>query len=392
MLPFYYKNFQRVKHVLLVIAAFIVAAALWETHNLVNQLGKSSTQQMQVWAEAMHRLAVANETEDVSMLFTIINKNSDIPVILADSMGNVTNTDFCVKNLQLPKDTAKIKPFIDKKIKEYKSEYAPITIVLGDGSKQYVYYGESYQIKGVRYFTFITLGIICAFLAVVITIIVYSKRAEQNLVWAGLTKETAHQLGTPISSLIAWVEVLKMRYPDSDLVPEMAKDVNRLQIIAERFSKIGSTPKLERTQILPIVDNAVNYLRKRVSKKVEISTSYFVSSNTCAMLSKPLFEWVVENLCKNAVDAIEGKEGDIKISVSKHDGLITILVKDSGKGIPKSKFNTVFKAGYSTKKRGWGLGLSLVKRIVEIYHKGHIYVKESGIGNGTTFCIKLKEA
>ena len=254
-----------------------------------------------------------------------------------------------------------------------------------------IYYGESLWLQRLSFYPYIQWGVIVLFFVVVLFFFTLAKRAEQNRVWAGLSKETAHQLGTPISSLMAWVELMKEEGTATQLVPEMEKDINRLQTIAERFSKVGSVPELKAEAVDQVIDSTMAYMRRRVSSQVSISCHCGGQVPVLAPLSVPLFEWVIENLCKNAVDAMQGR-GKIDIQLSQENGNVTIDITDTGKGIAKSKFKTVFSPGFTTKQRGWGLGLSLAKRIIEEYHHGRICVKQSEIGRGTTFRIELPAA
>jgi len=260
-----------------------------------------------------------------------------------------------------------------------------------DGDYQQVCYDESIMLKRLTYYPYWALAIVMVFALVAVFAILAAKRAEQNKVWVGLSKETAHQLGTPISSLMAWVEVLKESYPNDALIPEMAKDVKRLERIAERFSKIGSLPEPIETSLNEVLDRVIEYMDKRTSQKVSIK-GHYPDHAVMVKINASLFEWVIENLCKNAVDAMEGGAGKIDLWLLEEDDIVAVEVVDTGKGIKKKDIKNVFRPGFTTKKRGWGLGLSLAKRIVEEYHKGHIYVKLSELGKGTTFRIELKKA
>ena len=252
-----------------------------------------------------------------------------------------------------------------------------------------VYYDDSVLLKRLSAYPYVQLGIVLIFVVVAIIALLTSKRAEQNKVWVGLSKETAHQLGTPISSLMAWIEILKETYPDDELIPEMDKDVKRLQLIADRFSKIGSLPEPVPTNLEEVLMHVVEYMDRRTSKKINI-TYEFPEHEVVVLLNASLFEWVIENLCKNAVDAMGGEQGSIHIKVMVNTDAVAIEVSDTGKGIKKKDIGNVFRPGFTTKKRGWGLGLSLAKRIVEEYHHGKIFVKSSEVGKGTTFRIELK--
>jgi signal transduction histidine kinase len=264
-----------------------------------------------------------------------------------------------------------------------------IKIEYGDSTDyQLVCYDESTMLKRLTQWPYVQLGIVMIFVVVAIFALLSSKRAEQNKVWVGLSKETAHQLGTPISSLMAWVEILKENYPDDELIPELDKDVKRLQLIAERFSKIGSLPEPVDASMNEVLEHVIDYMDRRTSQKVQI-TRHFPNHDVRVKMNASLFEWVIENLCKNAVDAMEGA-GRIDLWLFEEDERVAVEVIDTGKGIKKKDVKNVFTPGFTTKKRGWGLGLSLARRIVEEYHKGRIFVKESELGKGTTFRIELR--
>ena len=328
---------------------------------------------MEVWAQALHALNEADETTDLSLVLSVMEGNNTIPVIVVNSEGGIDD----YRNID---DSTHIESYARSMIK------AGDTIRIG---QQLVCYDESIMLKRLSAWPYVQLGIVLIFVVVAIFALLSSKRAEQNKVWVGLSKETAHQLGTPISSLMAWTQVLHETYPDDDLLPEMDKDVKRLQMIAERFSKIGSQPELRPENLNEVIAHVVDYIGRRTSNRVNITTR-LPQQPLYANLSAQLFEWVVENLCKNAVDAMDG-QGDITISVFEETQRFVLEVADTGKGIPKNKWSSVFQPGFTTKKRGWGLGLSLAKRIVEEYHGGRIFVKASEVGRGTTFRIELKK-
>jgi signal transduction histidine kinase len=338
------------------------------------------------WAEATRIIAKADTNADLTLELKVINDNTDIPVILADSAGNFLDA----RNVDVPDDEAERSKWTKATIRKFGNAREPIEIEMADESHQYVYYDESMMVVGLRYFTIGVLSIIFVFIIVLVLFLYSTWRSEQNAVWAGMSKETAHQLGTPISSLEAWMELFKLRDPShGEYVDEMNKDVNRLKIIAERFSKIGSKPELAESKVLPVVSAAVSYMRDRTSKYVDISLVSHIDENYSMPINVPLFEWVIENLCKNAVDSMSGKSGKIVVDVRANRLFCEIDVTDTGSGIPKSKWSTIFKSGYTTKKRGWGLGLSFAKRIIEEYHDGKIYVKNSEEGKGTTFAVLL---
>ena len=277
-----------------------------------------------------------------------------------------------------------------KKLEEFKSGSNKIEIYIDEHTRQYLYYDDSILLKRLSYFPYIQLAVMLLFILIAYLALMSSKKAEQNKVWVGLSKETAHQLGTPISSLLAWLDLLELNGVDKDLLNDMGKDVKRLSVIAERFSKIGSKPEMKFMYINEVLVNATDYMRRRISNKVQLMT-HLPEEPIGGMYCLPLLEWVIENLCKNAIDAMDG-EGSIDVSLQAEKDKCYIDVRDTGKGIPRKRFKTVFNPGYTTKKRGWGLGLTLVKRIIEEYHEGRIYVKESEPGKGTTFRIELKRS
>ena len=359
---------------MLVVAAVIIAVvSLLVSHYLVRDLQREERAKMETWAEALQALNNADETTDLSLVLNVIQSNNTIPVVVLNSEGGVD--DF--RNID---DTLTL------------VDYARRMMIAGDTIRigsQLVCYDESIMLKRLTQWPYVQLGIVMIFVVVAIFALLSSKKAEQNKVWVGLSKETAHQLGTPISSLMAWVEILKENYPDDDLIPEMDKDVKRLERIAERFSKIGSLPEPVEASMNEVLDHVVDYMDRRTSKKVEM-VRRLPDHDVRVKMNASLFEWVIENLCKNAVDAMEGS-GRIVLTLIDEPGRVVIEVEDNGKGIRKKDIGNVFTPGFTTKKRGWGLGLSLAKRIVEEYHRGRIYVKQSEVGKGTTFRIELKK-
>jgi len=368
-------------------AAIITIASTFFSNRLAKDLANEEKKKMELWAEAI-RLFAKEPTEGVEMDYAlslkVIEGNTNIPVVLIDNKGKIID----YKNLDLSKkdEAADLKKVADRII--HKKKF--IEIKIDDKISNYVYYDDSKLLRKLTYFPFIQLLAMFIFLVVTLYAINTSKRAEQDRVWVGLSKETAHQLGTPISSLMAWVDLLKLKDVDEKLLDEISKDTQRLHTIAERFSKIGSKPEPTPQDLKPALENAVQYMRNRSSRKIAI-TAHIPSEEIRAYLNVPLFEWVIENLCKNAIDAMDAT-GKIDINVFPEGRHLIIDVTDTGKGIAKSNFKNVFKPGYTTKKRGWGLGLSLVKRIIEENHDGKIFVKASEIGKGTTFRIILKKA
>jgi len=380
---------RRVKIILVVMAIVIAVASLVVSHSMTRDLEAQERSRMEVWAEAMRSLNQADENTDLNLVLKVINDNNTIPVIVLDSNGKVT--DF--RNLSINASSrADSLTKVTRIGHELLARKRNIRIFLDERHRDYidVCYDESLMLKRLSWYPYVQLGVVLLFVVVAIFALLTSKRAEQNKVWVGLSKETAHQLGTPISSLIAWVEMLKETYPDDTLIPEMDKDVKRLQLIADRFSKIGSVPAPVPTDLLELLGHVVDYMDRRTSKKVKILTD-FPAHQVIVDLNGSLFEWVIENLCKNAVDAMGGEQGTITLKVEETDTWVYLDVSDTGKGIRKRNINNVFRPGFTTKKRGWGLGLSLAKRIVEEYHHGRIYVKESEVGKGTTFRIELRK-
>ena len=371
------------RFIFIFIGAIIVIGSTLFTNKLARALALEEQKKIEVWAEATRQLIVADETTNIEFLMSIITQNTTIPVLIVDEAGDLLHS----LNFKEPKTN--VDAFYASEIARLKLKKEPIVIDFEDGTKQFVYYDESLLLTQLYWFPYIQFGVIAIFLVIAFFAFSSSKKAEQNRVWVGLSKETAHQLGTPISSLLAWVDLLKARHEEDKLIDEMAKDVQRLRIIAERFSKIGSAPDLHLVSLSETLTQAVSYMNKRTSQKVAINT-FFNGDDVFVGLNIPLFEWVIENLCKNAIDAMDGL-GKIDIHVSTDDAYVIIDVVDNGKGMEKSFYKRVFKPGFTTKKRGWGLGLSLAKRIIEEYHGGKIFVKHSEINVGTTFRIMLRK-
>lgn len=372
------------KYFLLFCAVIIGLGSLLYTDNLVKKLAAEERKKVELWAKATEMVANSEISgECLEFVFTVIKYNVTVPVILVDEDTNI----IMFNNL----DTVRVNHpgYMEKKLAVMMDENPPIEIPYLPNKKQYLYYSRSTILTALIYYPFIQLGVILLFILVAYFAFSSSRKAEQNQVWVGLSKETAHQLGTPISSLMAWIEMLKLREIDQELIKELSKDILRLNKITDRFSKIGSQPALVPENIVKIVNSSLNYLRTRSSDKIKFEFES-ETEEVIVPLNAPLFEWVMENVCKNAMDAIEG-EGIIKISITDSTLSCQINVSDNGKGIPKSKQKTIFKPGFTTKERGWGLGLSLTKRIVEEYHKGKIQVAESELGSGTTIRIILKK-
>lgn len=375
--------------ILLVLAAIAIAvASLAVSHFLTRDLEAEERNKMEVWAEAMRSLNNADENTDLSLVLKVLNGNNTIPVIVLNRMGAATES----RNVRIPqRERADSVRYITALGQQLKAEGRSIRINMNDSTASdfiEVCFDDSLMLKRLQYYPFVQLGVVMLFVVVAIFALLTSKRAEQNKVWVGLSKETAHQLGTPISSLMAWVEMLKESYPEDELIPEMDKDVKRLQLIADRFSKIGSLPEPVPASLNEVLCHVVDYMDRRTSKKVHIIKD-FPESDIIVNMNASLFEWVIENLCKNAVDAMGGGPGSITLHVEKAQQKAVIEVSDTGKGIKKKNIKNVFRPGFTTKQRGWGLGLSLAKRIVEEYHHGKIYVKSSVVGKGTTFRIEL---
>ncbi len=386
------------KIALIAVSLALMATFIIISNNLVKDLAKQERERMEIWADATKELAsMASEPNamptDVDFVFSIIERNHNIPVLLVDDKGEIMQ----YRNIKLPEPIDSMNPmalskgnekYLKSKLAQLKNSHNKIDIKIDKATKQYLYYEDSNVLRRLAYYPYIQLAVLLLFLAIAYFALISVKKAEQNKVWVGLSKETAHQLGTPISSLMAWTQLLESMGTDKDIVSDMDKDVHRLSVIADRFSKIGSMPDKELSFINEAVNSSLEYMSNRIPKRVNLAIHLSDKDNCGVMLCQSLFEWVMENLTKNAVDAMSG-EGRIDITVKNKNDIVTILIKDTGKGIPRKNFKTVFNPGYTTKKRGWGLGLTLVKRIIEEYHNGKIYVKESEVGKGTTFCIEL---
>ena len=357
--------------------------SLWYTQNLVKKLSEEEKKKIELWAQATNHMSdVSIEAGDLTIALQVVTSNTTIPVIQTDDK-------FQVKSF-INIDTAKVgnlDQYLKEQIEIMREQHDPLIVPWSPTDKDYFFYKDSSILTKLRWYPYFQLGIIALFLLVSYLAFSTSRKAEQNQVWVGMAKETAHQLGTPLSSLTAWVEYLKSNYPSDTHIPEMDKDLLRLNTITERFSKIGSAPSLKRENVFDVLQNSVNYIKSRTSQKINMYIQP-QSHNVYAPLNVPLFEWVLENIFKNAIDAMSGT-GEISVNITDQNQFVYIDIKDSGKGVPKSKFKTVFKPGFTTKSRGWGLGLSLSKRIVEEYHGGQIFIRSSEINKGTTFRIVL---
>lgn len=379
-----YTQKQRWKLLLLIAALLIGAASLWYTNKLVNKLADEEHKKIELWAEATKRLADVSEVNtDINFLSSVISNNNTIPVIWADENFKVIS----YRNLDSLKALDSV--FLKKEVIAMREQHEPIEIKIAQNFKQYILYKDSELLIRLRYYPYFQLAVIALFLFVSYLAFSTSRKAEQNQVWVGMAKETAHQLGTPLSSLLAWLEMLKMKGTNPEYTTEIEKDLQRLQTITDRFSKIGAAPALKKEDVYQVLRHSVDYIRNRTSDQVTFHIDK-PHHEIFAPMNVPLFEWVIENILKNALDAMSGA-GKISIHITDQQQFVYMDVSDNGKGIPKSSYKTIFKPGYTTKSRGWGLGLSLSKRIIEDYHDGQIFVKSSEMGKGTTFRIVLKK-
>ncbi|MBW8332515.1 MAG: HAMP domain-containing histidine kinase [Prolixibacteraceae bacterium] len=382
----YYFRKRRWKILILLLAVIIGIGSFFYTNWLVKKMAFEERKNVELWAEATQMLASydLNSNLDITFLVDIVNRNTSIPIIIADS------TDHILVEKNITYAEANKDRVLVRELKKMKDENDPIIISVSETKTQYLYYRSSILLENLKYYPIVQFAVILLFILVAYLAFSSSRNAEQNQVWVGMSKETAHQLGTPISSLMAWVELLKMQNIDENLIQEFEKDTQRLEKITERFSKIGSVPELTRTDVAETIRSTVAYLKTRSSAKVKYLLDFGEEVKFEIPLNASLFSWVIENLCKNAIDAMNNI-GTIQISIVEKGDQILIDLADTGKGISKSYFKTVFQPGFTSKKRGWGLGLSLAKRIVENYHKGKIFVKHSEINKGTTFRIILQK-
>lgn len=379
-----YESRQHLKYVFIIVAILIALVSLAVSNRLIKKLAQEERARMEIWTEAYRVLSTEDTDQNLMVILRIIEGNTSIPVILCNDQGEILSH----RNINVPSEGDSL--FLQRKVREFRARHTPIVVEIGENARQYLYYDDSILLKRLLIYPYVQLSVVFVFILIAFLALASTKRAEQNKVWVGLTKETAHQLGTPISSLIAWVEYLKTKDVEATYLNEMEKDVKRLEVIADRFSKVGSVPTLKQLDVNEAVRASCNYMSTRVSAKVRIAYEP-APEPLYVQMNESLFSWVIENLAKNAVDAMEGR-GVITVSTGRRKRRIWVDVTDTGKGIPKSRFKTVFTPGYTTKTRGWGLGLSLVRRIVETSPGGRIYVRSSEPGRGTTFRIEMAAA
>ncbi|MCB0503196.1 MAG: HAMP domain-containing histidine kinase [Bacteroidetes bacterium] len=382
-----YKKRNYWKRFLLVIGVLIIIFSVNYIRGLAKEIALQEREKAEVIAEAYRDLNVTNDPDSLNNIFKIISENKLIPIIYTDQNHEaVYHNNLDTTKVSNPK-------YLEKQVKRFSKLNQVIELNFDQSENHYLYYGDSDLLRKVKLYPFFQLGLIGLFILISYIAFNASKRAEQNRVWVGMAKETAHQLGTPLSSIAAWIEILKDKWRDEEdtsILNDLDKDVQRLELVADRFSKIGSPPKLTDEALQPLVKKVVEYISKRASSKVVISLEDTTADELHVSMNLSLMDWVLENLLKNALDAIEDV-GKIEVVIKEKNELAVIEITDSGKGIPKSKHHTIFEPGFSTKKRGWGIGLTLVKRIVEQYHSGRIYVKQSVPGKGTTFRIELSK-
>ena len=359
--------------IVLVIAMFIVAISVLFTNNLARSLQDEEQKNMSIWADATSQLILAEENADIDFVSSIIEKNTTIPVFICDAEGNV------LASRNVPEGKSGV------------GKHGPIELKIDESTTQYIYWDDSRLLTKLRYVPYAQFALIFIFIAIAVITMLTGQKSEENRLWVGLSKETAHQLGTPISSLNAWQQLLADKYPNDEYVPQMKGDIERLQMIADRFQKIGSEPDLQEADLVPVVEDAVTYMRARVSSRVMIDDSCLKGVQRKVLINAPLLKWVVENLLKNAVDAISGK-GTITFQIHENEHDMMLDITDTGKGIDNKTQRRIFEPGFTSKDRGWGLGLPLAKRIVEQYHGGKLILKSSQPGVGTTFRIVLKKA
>lgn len=379
-----FKQYIGWKFTLISVAVVIIVTTIWFVNSLTEKIQQEESKKVATWVEAYRELLQSPADANLNLVGEIITTNTTIPMIWTDDHGKIIDSrNFDSSRILSQSD------YLEEQLASFKKQHPPFIMAIDANSNSYIYYGDSLILKQIRYYPYIQLLVVALFIGIVLFALSSTNRATQNLVWVGMAKETAHQLGTPLSSMEAWLEILKEKEENEPLANELAKDVSRLKLISDRFSKIGSVPNLEECNLVAQIDNMVAYIRKRAPQKVTLSLQS-AEQEVSAMISPPLFDWVVENLLKNALDAMEGK-GSITVVIENHPAHITVDVTDTGKGIPKAFHDKIFHPGFSTKKRGWGLGLSLAKRIIQDYHKGRLSVKWSEVNKGTTFRIWLRK-
>lgn len=378
------------KVIIICVAVVIAIASLVVSQTLTDRMKQEERTKMEIWTSAMQIMSNADSDADMTLVLRVLNGNNTIPVVVVDDNGMIQD----YRNLDISRSDSLAS--LHEQVAEICKAGKNIRFYLNDragnvdhGQFVDVYYDDSLLLRQLAVFPYVQLGVVIIFVIIAAYLLTNMKKVEQNRVWVGLSRETAHQLGTPISSLMAWKDLLEEDHPDDAAVKEMGKDIEVLKTVVDRFSKIGSEPEVEICDISEIIKDRAEYISRRISNKIDVRCE-MPAHHVKALVSHTLFEWVIENLCKNAADAMDGV-GAIILTHGKSDKKIWVEVSDNGKGIPKSKYKTIFNPGYTTKERGWGLGLSLSKRIIEEYHKGRIYVKYSELGKGTTFRIELRD-
>jgi signal transduction histidine kinase len=383
-----FKQFTGWKGVLAILAILIITATLLYVSNLSRKMQQEERMKMQTWVEANREILTAPQDANLNLATEIIANNTSIPIIQVDKEGHIISTN----NLDSEK-MARNPGYPEAMLELFKTQHPPILQQynpMDSTDRNLIYYGDSKMLQQIRYYPYIQLGVVALFIIVTLIALGTTNRSTQNQLWVGLAKETAHQLGTPLSSMEAWVELLREHKENEPIVQEIGRDLDRLKLISERFSKIGSTPELEEHELISQIHNVVAYMKRRAPQKIRFIVKTHGEEDIPAMISPLLFDWVIENLLKNALDAM-GSSGSISIDIATHTTHTLIDIADTGKGISNLNMDKVFTPGFSTKKRGWGLGLSLSKRIIEGYHKGRIFVKSSEVGKGTTFRIMLRK-
>ncbi|WP_019038227.1 sensor histidine kinase [Psychroflexus tropicus] len=380
----FFESTVKVRYFILFVSVIVIGIVVWNISVFYEGIKKEEREKMRIWSSAQASIGKAGEEQDLNLELEIINSVNNIPMFIVTENGKFQETN----NIPEPivNDSLKLRQFFES----VNGQNEPIIIDLGDAGQQYLYYGDSSTLTKIKYYPFVLLLIVFLLLGIIYVYYITSKNSEKNMLWAGMAKETAHQIGTPLSSLVGWMEILRSENVNPEYILEIEKDINRLKTITERFSKVGSNLALERSSLNVAVENSYNYLKHRSSKLIQFSIDLPDQDLYCK-LNPTLLSWTIENLTKNAIDAMKGR-GQLKISLCEDKKTYNIHVSDTGKGLPASKFKTIFKPGYSTKERGWGLGLSLSKRIIEDYHFGKIKVLSSSPEAGTTFEIQLPKA